>query len=308
MCLFLFTNTAKIQWIFNNIKYLKIYYKILLFRVYFIFLLKNKNKQFIIKKKKKNLSFHQFDSFSYLYFNIIKYKKLIKFSKKNNNKSMLGHKVNYNKIPKSYKLTNTYLYNKNLFATIVYNVVSINLNIYNYKIHILVCNNLGYIYFIPYMQNVNLFKFYFNTTSKVYNMLDLKLPYLYSYIYKLKLSTIIFNISQPNKNNTYISKTMYCRSLGSVAKLIAHNYVKLLSHIILPSKKKIYINSLHTSFIYYTPIFKVEESRKIPKASIKHKLGYKPHVRGIAKNAVDHPHGGNTNIIKVKKNPWGVHI
>lgn len=83
---------------------------------------------------------------------------------------------------------------------------------------------------------------------------------------------------------------------------------KLLTNILLPSNKKIHLNFMLICFIYYNQIFKIEEARKIPKASIKFKLGFKPKVRGIAKNAVDHPHGGNTNIIKIKKNPWGLKI
>ena len=253
------------------------------------------------------MSFHTFDSFNYIYFNLLKLKKLIKFSTKNNNKSLLGHKINYNRKSKTYKLINTYLYNQNLFLTTIYNVIAINFNVYNYKINILLCNNLGYFYFIPYTQNINLFKFYINSISEPYNMFDLKLSYLYSYIYKLKLSTIIFNIYQLCRANNYLSKIIYCRALGSVAKILIHDKIKLLSYIRLPSKQTVYINSLNTSFIYYTPIFKVEESRKIPKASIKIRKGFKSSVRGVAKNAVDHPHGGNTNIIKIKKNPWGKH-
>ena len=34
-------------------------------------------------------------------------------------------------------------------------------------------------------------------------------------------------------------------------------------------------------------------------------LGFRPTVRGIAKNPVDHPHGGRTNSIKSPRTPWG---
>jgi ribosomal protein L2 len=32
-------------------------------------------------------------------------------------------------------------------------------------------------------------------------------------------------------------------------------------------------------------------------------LGKKPHVRGVARNAVDHPHGGRTKSIKCPRTP-----
>lgn len=34
-------------------------------------------------------------------------------------------------------------------------------------------------------------------------------------------------------------------------------------------------------------------------------LGFKPTVRGVAKNPVDHPHGGTTKSIKFPRTPWG---
>ena len=34
-------------------------------------------------------------------------------------------------------------------------------------------------------------------------------------------------------------------------------------------------------------------------------LGIKSTVRGVAKNPVDHPHGGRTKSIKYPRTPWG---
>jgi large subunit ribosomal protein L2 len=33
--------------------------------------------------------------------------------------------------------------------------------------------------------------------------------------------------------------------------------------------------------------------------------GFKPKVRGVAKNPVDHPHGGRTKAIRYPRTPWG---
>jgi len=33
--------------------------------------------------------------------------------------------------------------------------------------------------------------------------------------------------------------------------------------------------------------------------------GVKPHVRGVARNPIDHPHGGRTKSIKYPRTPWG---
>lgn len=288
----------------NKIK-IKYNYNLYFLRNYFllILLIFNNNNKFKIIKLKKKLSFHKFDSFDYYFFNLIKYKKLFLFNKKNKNKSICGVKVNYNKKSKIYKLTKLLIYaNQNNFVC-VYNIISISFNLYNYKMYALFCNNFGNFYYIPYAHNFNLFKFYMLSNHNSDDITKLKIPYLYNMISKLKLSTIIFNVYKNYIFNFKLNKIVYCRAVGSVGKIIMHNKNKLLTYINLPSKKIIYISSISFCFIYFNQIFKIEEVRKIPKASIKLNCGYKSSVRGIAKNAIDHPHGGNTNIIKVKKNP-----
>ena len=291
----------------NNALKIKYNYNIYFFRTYFLIILLTFNKKikFKIKKLKKKLSFHKFDSFDYYFFNLIKYKKLFLFNKNNKNKSICGSKVNYNKKSKLYKLTKLLIYAEQYNFICIYNIISINFNLYNYKMYALFCNNFGNFYYIPYAHNFNLFKFYMFSNYYLCDINKLKIPYLYSIIAKLKLSTIIFNVYKNYILNLRLNKIIYCRSIGSVGKIILHNKNKLLTYINLPSKKKIYISSTNFCFIYFNQIFKIEEVRKIPKASIKLNCGYKSSVRGIAKNAIDHPHGGNTNIIKVKKNPWG---
>ena len=45
--------------------------------------------------------------------------------------------------------------------------------------------------------------------------------------------------------------------------------------------------------------------KDIGKAGRSRHLGVRPHVRGIAKNPVDHPHGGRTNGGRHPVTPWG---
>jgi large subunit ribosomal protein L2 len=35
-------------------------------------------------------------------------------------------------------------------------------------------------------------------------------------------------------------------------------------------------------------------------------MGYRPSVRGVAMNPVDHPHGGRTNGGRPSVTPWGL--
>lgn len=46
-------------------------------------------------------------------------------------------------------------------------------------------------------------------------------------------------------------------------------------------------------------------NKKIGKAGTSRHLGKRPRVRGIAKNPVDHPHGGRTNGGRQPVTPWG---
>nr|ACX30962.1 ribosomal protein L2 [Moneuplotes minuta] len=41
------------------------------------------------------------------------------------------------------------------------------------------------------------------------------------------------------------------------------------------------------------------------KAGLSRLCGHRPKVRGVAKNPVDHPHGGRTKSIKFQQTPWG---
>jgi len=44
---------------------------------------------------------------------------------------------------------------------------------------------------------------------------------------------------------------------------------------------------------------------KLTKAGQNRNKGIRPHVRGVAMNPIDHPHGGNTSIGRQPVSPWG---
>lgn len=44
---------------------------------------------------------------------------------------------------------------------------------------------------------------------------------------------------------------------------------------------------------------------RIKKAGLVRHMGFRPVVRGIAKNPVDHPHGGRSNKGQHPTTPWG---
>jgi large subunit ribosomal protein L2 len=47
-------------------------------------------------------------------------------------------------------------------------------------------------------------------------------------------------------------------------------------------------------------------SLNLTSAASSKKKGKAPRSRGVAKNPVDHPHGGRTKSIKYPRTPWGL--
>lgn len=131
---------------------------------------------------------------------------------------------------------------------------------------------------------------------------------------KLKIVSVLGKLTSIQKGSTISnvsflsSKSIFCRSAGSKAKLQAHYPKSGLSSILLPSGKTIFVplaSSAYTSensnsFNYL---------RKFHKAGHTRYLGYRPEVRGVAMNPVDHPHGGGegkTSGGRSSVSPWGV--
>jgi len=91
-------------------------------------------------------------------------------------------------------------------------------------------------------------------------------------------------------------------SAGARGYIIKRN--KARAKILLPSQA---IKRLSTH--YYATIGVVSnvyhQNEILGSAGSKRKKGYRPTVRGIAMNSVDHPHGGNGNGGYVSVSPWG---
>ncbi len=99
-----------------------------------------------------------------------------------------------------------------------------------------------------------------------------------------------------------IKKKQYSKAAGTYCHLI--DCRSNICFVRLPSGKLIKIsgNSIGT-------IGSVSNSKHkficLGKAGRNRLCGFQPRVRGIAKNPVDHPHGGRTNGGCSPKTPWG---
>merc|ERR1712100_521160 len=125
---------------------------------------------------------------------------------------------------------------------------------------------------------------------------------IFSSLKNMPLGSILHSLSL--SSNT---KIKYARSAGTFVKLLQKDFENKTCRVRLPSKKEITIplESMATFGLVSNPLHK---NRNLSKAGRSRWLGRKPLVRGVAKNPVDHPHGGGegeTSGGRPSVTPWG---
>lgn len=120
---------------------------------------------------------------------------------------------------------------------------------------------------------------------------------IFTYLKNLNNYSIFSNLNLNRKNTISTSSGTYCQLLE-----IKNNLNLVILKI--PSGKKIIIND---SFFCLTGRnSNINKKYEIySKASYNTILGKKPSVRGVAKNPIDHPHGGRTKTNQPEVSPWG---
>lgn len=117
---------------------------------------------------------------------------------------------------------------------------------------------------------------------------------LIKYLYKYSIISNIF----------IYSKYTYSTSNGSFCQILDFFNDFDLIKIILPSKKTILIKSN-----IFAVLGKNAQTEKklcvLGKAGYNYIIGKKPKVRGVARNPVDHPHGGRTKTNQPEVSIWG---
>lgn len=101
-----------------------------------------------------------------------------------------------------------------------------------------------------------------------------------------------------------VSSIIYTRSTGSSAYIIKMNSLTSTALVKLSSGvKKVF--STHSLASLGKVNLPEKKSLFVNKAGYLKSFGKKSKVRGVAKNPVDHPHGGRTKAIKYQRTPWG---
>ncbi|KAI0778906.1 mitochondrial ribosomal protein subunit L2 [Trametes elegans] len=114
--------------------------------------------------------------------------------------------------------------------------------------------------------------------------------------------TIIHNIALNPQG-----RAILVRSAGTFAQVVAHDNAAKYSHIRLQSGevRKVLRDCVASIGKVSNPLWK---NRNLGKAGRSRWLGRRPHVRGMAMNRCDHPHGGGRGKSKGNKQPrsiWG---
>lgn len=96
----------------------------------------------------------------------------------------------------------------------------------------------------------------------------------------------------------------YVRSAGTFAKITKFDRENHVALVKLPSGVRKFFSS-YTVLMRGPSALKLKRKMANTKSGFWRSYGLKPKVRGVARNPVDHPHGGRTKSIKYPRTPWG---
>lgn len=166
------------------------------------------------------------------------------------------------------------------------------------KILSLVYYNNGSITYILTTNSHVLFSLISYTTKKLF-LKKSRLTNYYLLLCQIKKLSFVSCIELlPGKNS------QYCRAPGAQGRIIKFNETDHTVIIQLPSKKKKFF-SFYSLALLDQITLSCHKNFYNGKAGYWRSFGLKPIVRGVAMNAVDHPHGGRTKSIKYPRTPWG---
>lgn len=294
---FFFKNT-KTKFIFNTSQSV-LFNNLLNWNLNFYIIFKNLLLKFILFLEKK-LFFNNGVHTSYVIrrelpvnfktsiFNILK--------KKNRNKSIKKKLLSRSIEPIKKKLIFKKVFLFNTCKLLKY-LIQFIFNSFSKKILSLFCCSNGF-FFIKNATSIHyLFRFYKNFSNFKKKMFRIKKDSYF--LYKLKRLDNFCSF-----NFIFNKKQKYATAIGSKAILVKIDKAKKIGFVKMPSKK---VKLISLFSLVLKGRIKCFSNKKLieTKASYLRLRGKKSNSRGVAMNPIDHPHGGNTNSIKLHKTPWG---
>ena len=238
-----------------------------------------------------------------------KFKKLLFFFKWSAGRSSGGKVVVYTRSTRKNKIRPFYL-NYNFRDSSLFFVGGLNYLARSSKAACLVFNSCGTVSYLPFSLSYSMFAIYkLNpalSKKSIGQNLSLFMPF------KREILTVNYLVFQQKKNTpvsflelTPLRVVQYARSSGSKALIKKMDTRTGLALVVLSSglKKVFSIYALASGGAAMLPFFK--RAKRNTKFGHYAGFGKKPKVRGVAKNPVDHPHGGKTHAIRYPRTPWG---
>jgi large subunit ribosomal protein L2 len=122
-------------------------------------------------------------------------------------------------------------------------------------------------------------------------------------LYSLPLGTIISNVEKVPMAGSSLLRSQ--NMAGKLVKKARSGYavIKVLRHDKFLVVKLACMALLGKNEVHMNDIFSKTKKKH---AGFYRNLGFRPSVRGVAKNPVDHPHGGKTVGGRFPVSPWGI--
>lgn len=166
------------------------------------------------------------------------------------------------------------------------------------KLLTLVHFSSGSLAYFPAVRGVRLFSLTTFRSGKL-TVPDWKRTSYHAFIYLTETFKKISNLEvRPGDGIQYV------RSAGSFAKIVKLDYTKHAALVRLPSGVKKFF-SFYATLLLGPCALKLKRNMTCTRSGFWRTFGCKPKVRGVARNPVDHPHGGRTKSIKYPRTPWG---
>ena len=269
------------------------------------------SKWLFLKKlpKTSNASFH-ISKLRSVYPLQMKYKALMFRRKWHSGRGNTGRIVTYSKGPRVKKRLP--FFNYKYRRSSIFFIAGLNYVGFNNKIASLVLNSQGEVSYLPSRITDVFFMllgFKQLIPSKGYLSLQKEILILKPFI---KINKLPYMLIQQKKNIAIshierypLKGIQYTRSFGSESSIIKLDTRTGLSIVKLSSGLKKVFSAFALASEGQANL-KIHKNRILDtKSGNWRKRGYKPKVRGVAKNPVDHPHGGRTKAIKYPRTPWG---
>lgn len=180
-----------------------------------------------------------------------------------------------------------------------------------FKFISIIKNSQGMVFSRLTTVNHNLFNyFYFKFTrlQKKWNIFKYY-RYVLPIVRKLNYETFTYLLKKKTNINCielfFNSGYQYARATGSNARVMSISKENKTMQIKLPSKE-IKLFDLYATCNNYQQLLLDKRKLMFDNKRYKRFSGIGSTVRGVAMNAIDHPHGGKTKSIKYPKTPWGL--